>query len=148
MTSTDPSSVNLLGDPRQATRDRMVRRARLVRGLIAVSVIATFLGSGYYLWGRVHPKVVYQMVFLANGQVYIGKLEELGSSFAVLTDVLYFQSQVDPQTKESRSVLVRRRDEIHAPDRMMINTQHIIVLEPVKQDSSLAKRIADMREKE
>ena len=86
------------------------------------------------------------MVFLANGQVYIGKLERQDSAFSVLTDIFYFQSQVDPQTKEARSVLVKRSKEMHAPDRMMLNTQHIIAIEPVTSDSSLARRLGEFNE--
>ena len=41
----------------------------------------------------------------------IGKLEGLGSAFPVLRDVFYFQTQMDPQTKESKAVLVKRGKE-------------------------------------
>jgi hypothetical protein len=86
------------------------------------------------------------MVPLTNGQTYIGRLEDLGSAFSVMTDVFYFQNQVDPLTKETGSVLVKRRSEFHAPDRLMLNSRQIVSIEPVGPNSVLAQRLADAKE--
>jgi hypothetical protein len=48
---------------------------------------------------------------------------------------------VDPQTKETKSVLVKRGKELHGPDRMYINRRHIVLIEPVGPSSQVAKLI-------
>jgi hypothetical protein len=91
------------------------------------------------------PKLTseYQAVLLTNGQVLIGKLEGLGTPFPVLTDVYYVQAVVDPQTKQTRNVLVKRGKEWHAPDRTILNANHIIIVEPVTKGS----KVMDLIEK-
>jgi len=85
----------------------------------------------------------YAAVLLDNNQVYFGKLANADSQFPVLTDVYYIQSQVNQETKAVKSVLVRRGNEVHGPDRMFLNERHIILIEPVGPDSQVAKLIAD-----
>lgn len=88
---------------------------------------------------------IYQAVLLDNNQVYYGKVQGLGTPFPVLTDVYYVQQQVNPQTKEVKNVLIRRGTEWHAPDRMVINANHIILVEPVSPTSKVAQLIADSK---
>jgi hypothetical protein len=113
--------------------------------MIAVALGAYYLGlrGRYVLAGQLNSP--YQMVLMANGQVYIGKLEGLGSAFPILTEVFYFQTQVDPQTKEAKAVLVKRGKEWHAPDRTILNAPQISVIELVNPDSALAKRLAELK---
>jgi hypothetical protein len=40
-------------------------------------------------------------------------------------------------------VLIKRGGEAHAPDRMLINRQQVLLIEPVKTDSHIAKLIAE-----
>jgi hypothetical protein len=83
----------------------------------------------------------YAAVLLDNGQLYYGKLVNAGSRFAELTDVYYIQSQANPETKAVTSVLVRRGNEWHAPDRMFLNDHHIVLIEPVGVSSKVAQLI-------
>jgi len=87
----------------------------------------------------------YQAVLLDNNQVYYGKVQGLGTPFPVLTDVYYVQQQVNQQTKEVKNILIRRGPEWHAPDRMVINANHIILVEPVSPTSKVAQLIADSK---
>ena len=87
----------------------------------------------------------YSAVLLANGSVYFGKLEGLGSAYPVLHDVYYVQSATDPETKKVTSILVKRGKEWHAPDRMIINDKSIIFVEPVGADSKVAQLIAESK---
>lgn len=87
----------------------------------------------------------YQAVLLDNGQVYYGKVQGLGTSFPVLTDVYYIEHQVNQQTKDVRNILIRRGTEWHAPDRMVINARHIVMVEPVSPSSKVAQLIADLK---
>jgi hypothetical protein len=87
----------------------------------------------------------YSAVLLANGSVYFGKLEGLGSPYPVLRDVYYVQSTSDPETKKVTSILVKRGKEWHAPDRMTINDKSIVFVEPVGQGSKVSQLIAETK---
>ena len=87
----------------------------------------------------------YYAVLLANGSVYFGHLEGLGSSFPVLHDVYYVQSAQDPNTKEVKNILVKRGKEWHGPDRMIIAEKSIVFVEPVGADSKVAQLVAESR---
>jgi len=66
-----------------------------------------------------------------------------GAGFPERTDVYYIQSQVNQETKAVTSVLVRRGNEWHGPDRMFLNEHHIVLIEPVGISSKVAKLIED-----
>jgi hypothetical protein len=61
----------------------------------------------------------------------------------VLRDVFYIQSRENPQTKQVANVLIKRGGEWHAPDRMILNRQQVQFIEPVKEDSQVAKLIVE-----
>jgi hypothetical protein len=83
----------------------------------------------------------YAAVLLDNGQLYYGKLVNAGSKFPELTDVYYIQSSVNQETKAVTSVLVRRGNEWHGPDRMFLNEHHVVLIEPVGTGSKVAQLI-------
>ena len=85
----------------------------------------------------------YQAVFMENGQVFFGKLQNAGSAYPQLKNVFYIRQQVNPETKEVRQVLIRRGNELHKPDQMYINAGHIAIIEPVAADSQVAKLIRE-----
>jgi hypothetical protein len=89
----------------------------------------------------------YQAVLLDNNQVYFGKLDDLGTDYPVLTDVFYIQTAVNPETKQQNNILLKRGKEWHAPDRMVLNAHHIIMIEPVTDGSTVAKLIAEAKGK-
>jgi hypothetical protein len=93
--------------------------------------------------GRKGPEITtpYAAVLLDNGQLYYGKLVHTGASFPELTDVYYIQSQANQETKAVTSVLVRRGNEWHGPDRMFLNERHVILIEPVGTTSKVAQLI-------
>ena len=87
----------------------------------------------------------YQAVLLSNGNVYFGKLGDYGGRFPVLTDVFYIQSSVNPDTKQPVNVLVKRGKELHSPDRMYLNPNQIILVEPVSPNSKVMQLILEQR---
>lgn len=118
--------------------------------VIVVSVVlaAAAVGAGYWYWmtnREVSFTTPYQAVLLDDNQVYYGKLSGFGGGHPVLTDVYYVKSGVDPQTKQTKNVLVKRGQELHAPDRMYLNRQHIVLVEPVGTGSQVAKLIEQTR---
>ncbi|MGA7576546.1 MAG: hypothetical protein ACLQUW_02315 [Desulfobaccales bacterium] len=86
----------------------------------------------------------YQAVFLDNGQVFFGRLQDDGSSYVTLRDVFYIKQQASADKKEVKNVLVKRGSEWHAPDFMRINSRHIVFIEPVAPDSRVALLIREV----
>ena len=85
----------------------------------------------------------YQAVLLGNNSVYFGKLSGYGTPNPVLTDVFYIVTQADPETKQTKNILVKRGKELHGPDRMYLNPGQIVFVEPVGADSKVAQLIAE-----
>lgn len=85
----------------------------------------------------------YQAVLLTNGFVYFGHLHDYGGRFPVLTDVYYVVTQTNPQTKQTSNILVKRGKELHEPDRMYLNPNQILFVEPVGINSKVAQLIAE-----
>ena len=83
----------------------------------------------------------YQAVFLDNGQVYFGKLENPESTYPLLRNVFYVQNQVNQETKQTVSLLVKRGKEWHEPDVMYLNQRHVVMVEPVTPNSRLGQLI-------
>lgn len=110
---------------------------------IALGVLAATLLSGCLLQGTTAPKFSseYQAVFMTNGQVLFGKLEQFGSDYPVLRNPFTIQNQANPETKQVGSALVRRSVELHGPDYTVLNARHILVVEPVGADSRVAQVI-------
>lgn len=84
----------------------------------------------------------YQAVLLDNNQVYFGRMSDLGTEYPVLTDVFYIQTAINNETKQQSNILVKRGKEWHAPDKMVLNARHIIMIEPVTDGSQVSKLIA------
>ena len=84
----------------------------------------------------------YQAVVLTNGAAYFGKLEGYGTSRPVLKEVYYVATQTNPETKQTSNILVKRSKDLHEPDRMYLNPNQIIGVEPVGPNSKVAQLIA------
>jgi small nuclear ribonucleoprotein (snRNP)-like protein len=108
--------------------------------LVAVVVSLFIIGSSHK---SLNFDTSYQAVLLSNGNVYFGKLENYGDRFPVLTDVFYIQSSVNPDTKQTVNVLVKRGKELHSPDRMYLNPSQIILVEPVGPNSKVMQLILE-----
>lgn len=95
--------------------------------------------------GRQDPKfdTPYQAVFLANVQVFFGRLSAAGSDYPRLDDVFYVQTQGNPDTKRTASVLTRRGMESHGPSYMHLNARSILLIETVGVDSKVVQLIAE-----
>lgn len=83
----------------------------------------------------------YYAVLLNNGTVYYGKLEAYGTPYPTLRDVFYIQRTISRDAKALSNVLVKRGQELHAPDRMILNPQAITFIEPVGAGSKVAQLI-------
>jgi hypothetical protein len=87
----------------------------------------------------------WQSVALMNGQLYFGRLDSTDGGFLALHDVFYIQTRQNPETKAVANVLVKRGAEAHQPDRMLINRSQVLLIEPVKDGSAVARLIAEQQ---
>ncbi len=114
---------------------------QIVRLVVVIVAAFTLVGCS-----RHHGPVVfttpYQAVLLTNGSAYYGRLEGYGTPRPVLTEVYYIVTQNNPETKQTSNVLVKRGKELHEPDRMYLNPNQILFVEPVGEKSKVAQLIA------
>jgi hypothetical protein len=103
------------------------------------------MGCGKSGSGDIKPGTEYQAIFLDNGQVFFGTLENAGSDYPLLKDAFYVQSQTDPTTKQVRNILIKRGNELHGPDKMYLNARHIVVIESVGPNSKVAQLIKEAK---
>ena len=116
--------------------------------LIVLGIGAILFGVGFWLVKRnsaVQMTTPYQAVLLSNGAAYFGRLEGLGTPFPVLKEVYYVQSRQNPDTKQTVNILVKRGKEWHSPDRMILNANMIVLVEPVSPTSRVALLIAQAK---
>lgn len=114
---------------------------------VLVAIVAAAVGFlAYQSWRTNAPPALstpYHAVLLLNGQAFFGRVQSLDSEYMVLQDVYYIQSRQNPETKQVANVLVKRGQEWHSPDRMILNRRQVILLEPVTETSQVAKLIAE-----
>jgi hypothetical protein len=117
-------------------------------------VLAVVVVAGFMWWSGELDMVVgastgYQAVFLTNNQVYFGKLSKVDSQYPVLRDVYYLQVNQALQPKGDTTTninLVKLGGELHGPkDEMVINREHILFFEDLKDDSQIVAAIAQYK---
>lgn len=118
--------------------------------LWAIAGILVIAAAAWHLVDRLHDRGVqfptpFQAVLLTNGAVYFGHLQGYGTHQPVLTEVYYVVTQTNPETKQSSNVLIKRGKELHEPDRMYLNPQQILFVEPVGANSKVAQLIAQAK---
>jgi len=117
--------------------------------ITSISALVIALALCALAWEGVHRhhapalSTPYHAVALMNGQVFYGRIEDLGGDYTVLRDVFYIQTRQNPETKQIANVLIKRGGEWHAPDRMIVNRQQVLLIEPVGEGSQVAKLIAE-----
>src|SRR3989344_1338265 len=103
----------------------------------------------FFQWPRLPIKADIQAVFLANGQVYFGRVGQSNLKYVELTDIYYLQLeeqlQGDGAPKEIKAPdlsLLKLGNELHGPeDRMIITKDHIVFIEDLKEDSKVVEAI-------
>ena len=128
----------------------------IIISVVAVLGIAAIVLMGLFLYkgsaSASIDKSKYQAVFLTSGQVYFGKLSNLGSSYATLTDVFYIQATStegsdNPQnasTDVTDLQLIKLGSEVHGPeDEMLIGREQILFVENLKADGKVSSSIKE-----
>jgi len=127
--------------------------------IIVVIVVAWFfwgqMGGGMKLPGYSASSNDWSAVFLSNGQVYFGKVKARTKRDIVLADIYYLQVVTVPlqRTQEVAAAdgstqqelkLIKLGNELHGPaDAMVINRDHTLLVEKLKEDSRVVEAIND-----
>ena len=117
----------------------------LMSVVLCLVVAASLSGCGK-TEGTLSFKTEYQAVFLDNGQVFFGRLENGGSSHPLLREVYYIGRQASPDGKEVKNILLKRGGEWHGPEYMYLTSSHIVMIEPVSPTSRVAELIKALKE--
>ena len=131
-------------------------RGGMLKKLLWFVVLVVVVGALIMWWrGGFAFSGKYQAVFLDNDQVYFGKISSsLNSPFVTLKEVFYLQINQDLQPvpegapTQPRFVLVKLgQQEIHGPkSEMLINRNHVLFIEDLRDDSQVVQGIAQFQE--
>ena len=124
--------------------------AMVIAWLVAIVAAAVCLIAYETLRANRPPALgsSFHAVLLKTGRPFFGNVENLDTESVVLRDVFYIQSRQNPETKQVSNVLIKRGQEWHAPDRMIVNKRQVLLIEPVTDGSQVAKLIADQQAKQ
>ena len=141
----------------RVTKLQASRRRGGVAGGIITAALLLVLGVGgwigYTLYNAPESQGIdksgYQAVFLTNGQVYFGKLQNTRGEYLTLTNIYYLQVQqtvqpaeANPTTDQGETQLVKLGNELHGPqDSMNISDKQVLFWENLKADSKVAQAI-------
>lgn len=129
---------------------------KLVYLVAALGAILLLALGGWFMWNQSSSALIdsgkYQAVFLTNGQVYFGKLEQADNDYYTLNKIFYLQAteqagnnpqEASEQSEPSNDVqLIKLGTEVHGPeDEMVIGREQVLFYENLKDDGSVVKSI-------
>jgi hypothetical protein len=142
--------VAMNNQPTDRRRGMVLGVGVLLLAIITILLAVQTLRTGAAVSDKLEFHTPYQAVLLNNGLAYFGKVESQDSKFLTLSDVYYIRSgtnQGSAAKSPPQNVLVKRGKEWHEPDRMTINLQSIVFIEPVSATSQVAKLIDQSKSK-
>ncbi len=128
------------------------KKVLLISGVVLISLVLITL---WMQKTNSFASSSYHAIFLDNGQVYFGLVKNIDQQTISLTNIYYLQSN-NLQTTDSSGknldnqnvqlALVKLGKELHGPkDSMIINQQHVLFREELKDDSKVLKAIKDYK---
>lgn len=119
----------------------------LIGGLVLLLLVACIVAYG--AWSRTSGLVnsQYQAVFLANGQVYFGKLHNVNGSYLKITNVYYIQDASGATAQDAIAgkniELVRLTKAVHGPkDEVVVNRDQVLYFENLENEGQATKLIS------
>ena len=112
---------------------------------VGIAIAALLLAYGIvHWWDFTIPRVGaqhYQAVFLANGQTWFGHYRDRIGPYAAIASVYYVQTKASQESDvPATSQLIKRGNELHAPDpQVLIPKTAILFVEDLRDDSPIAK---------
>jgi hypothetical protein len=92
-------------------------------------------------------KTEYSAILFQNGNLLFGKIENVTSSYIVVTDVYIPQSTVNPETKQVTNFISKRAGLPWQPDITYINLSSVALIESIGAESQVAKSIKEEKSK-
>ncbi len=151
------AAQNVVAEATPASKMPWIILAVIVVVLVLVGVLfrdKLFAGSTKEAVKTTPTKAsAYSAIFLTNGQVYFGKMSEVGSDYTTMKDIYYLQVVQQPglqgsgqteqqQQAQSQISLVKLGNELHGPvDEMKISKSQILFYESMKEDSQVVQAI-------
>ena len=119
--------------------------------LVAIVLVIFAIVKGGVFSGGAAKASAYQAVFLANNQVYFGKVSGANSQFITLRDIYYLQvnpgAQQPPDPGRGDVSLIKLGSELHGPtDEMRVNRDQVLIIETLREDSQVAQAIKRHKE--
>ena len=115
---------------------------------VVAAALISFLALQLFLKPmRVDPSG-YQVISLVSGQVYFGKLKNIGGEYLYL-EAPYVEQQVQAQekntdgsTKAAQTALIRVKDQVYGPqDMIAIKSDQVVFWQNLRADSKVAQAI-------
>lgn len=120
---------------------------------ILIIAVVVFVGIKIYerFTSNKNESGEYSAVFLSNGQVYFGKIEDNNRKEIVLNNVFYLQTgdnsgSAGESIQGSQFKLIKLGNELHGPtDELFINKQNVLFYEYLRSDSQVVKSIKNSK---
>lgn len=127
--------------------------------LLIVVFVVVYLLTGMKQEGSgavSYEKGDWQAVFLDNGQVYFGKVDNDMSDPVIVKEIYYLQvvqplqqveeGQTPAQPQQPQLSLVKLGNELHGPtDAMRLNRAHVLFVEDLKPESRVVEAITNYK---
>lgn len=149
--SLQKSSDQAVVPPQPPTKmTHALRTGLLVLVGVIIIGIAVFFYQDINIWASAKTEK-WQAVFLTNGQVYFGHVQNRMGQYVTLKNIYYLEINKAAQLQESASsqdttsaqlTLIKLGQELHGPeDAMYINRDQILFIENLKDTSKVVQTI-------
>ena len=109
--------------------------------IVSIVLIIVLLVVVVYFVGFNKQNKGYSFVYLATGEVYIGKLTTFPR--LVLTDSYLYQVNKDPSDSNKNNFqIVPLKDALWAPEKLVLQRKNVIFFGPLLETSKIAQTLA------
>ncbi|MFA7286089.1 MAG: hypothetical protein WC052_00245 [Patescibacteria group bacterium] len=145
-------------DSQQRQLSRRGLRSLFTTFLLVIGVlVAGYAAYAVNATGPFPSRGKWQAVFLANGQVYFGKLSGINRRYVTLSDIYYLQvsqglqqaatPEGAPPQGQPNINLIKLGQELHGPeDAMHIERSKVLFWENLKDDSRVVEAISQTKQ--
>lgn len=159
-----PSSANGLRK-QAASKQKSIKKVITIAVVSVVLVAALAVSTVFLLTSAGSSKNAaigkddYQAVFLTNGQVYFGKLQNATGEYLELTNIYYLQvdsavqqagntdKKANAPSSDNNVQLIKLGNELHGPrDEMQLNNTQVLFWENLKPDSKVSQAIKNYKQ--
>lgn len=125
---------------------RSQRYRRLAINIVGIAIVLGVALAAYQLLDAGRQQHIdvstYQAVYLTNGQMYFGKLQNTSGEYLTLKSAYMPQATSNQAQDTSASALIRVRDQLWGPtDSMAIRSSQVAFWQNLRDDSKVAQAI-------